>query len=936
MELNNNLGVKVNNAGESVQASPSAKSEGSQAIVFTTNLSKVIKNLTEKELKYLQEQGYDITKMTEADVTEALMPFYASSRPETSVKNTTIAPTVQSKESQTPEQLQANVVSTVAEPQSSEIVENSTIQAPISDVKLDAKEKNYISPTEVKIDYNSEDMKEFDILPEEGKYACDFYTLPKEERENFFVTELAKKLFGEQWNSMSPEEQAQALKTVEADLTKNVKSWKSLNAEDKEKLALAFYMASDDEATMNLRYDGDMEANFSEAREKSLDAQIEATAQAILNDPNRKLSAEDFNNKMTAEVEARFGTSQEAKKNFWANQLTYLEEKQASGMKLTEQEQHRLDLLTNLKNSHHEKRNDDKWQYALSNNFNYDYQTSTLGLMKKDEHYLEVYATRKAQYHANGIQNAEEKADKDATLDYLKHQFEGVDKRDEDAVRAKIIELQNNCSSPEEQIQLTKLLAELHGSKNAQFCNDNIMRLTMADAVAAEAKGKEPSVIVHHLNNGLSKAYEEGLVSSEAISGITYGMGKSLSKTHPEIILSVHDVMLNKKFGQAAAEGIVQATKDGVYQKDLEEKVYTRPLETVKNKDAIRTLSSGIPHTDKSIRIKTFNNYNDYAVKHKDAELVGSLGEGISKYDVDEQQQVMKTLMTSSYEFDDNTAQVLQKGFADQIQYCHKNNQLALHDEVMSSRFESVQTHAAGNIKNYDNSVKAEAVARVLDSGNIDAIQNICNDIVNSPASYPEVTGVVEMVAKAIVLESVYQSELESGDLNQKFLAGSLTLKELSKLTPKERREYFLDKFEKLSPLQKLEMIKKFVNSNMFGDVQKRTIYILIARSSLLKSMVDSGEGGKMLETPGMPPDAKNRVIKAMKQSTAGNVVQQRRDEKYKQYFEEEHIMLTQEKSKKYATPTGTFMKDTFTPNYISNEQLKKLKDVEATMYYNS
>ena len=58
--------------------------------------------------------------------------------------------------------------------------------------------------------------------------------------------------------------------------------------------------------------------------------------------------------------------------------------------------------------------------------------------------------------------------------------------------------------------------------------------------------------------------------------------------------------------------------------------------------------------------------------------------------------------------------------------------------------------------------------------------------------------------------------------------------------------------------------------------------------------------------------------------------------EKYKQYFEEEHIMLAQEKSKKYATPTGTFMKDTFTPNYISNEQLKKLKDVEATMYYNS
>lgn len=931
MELNNNLGVKVNNAGESVQTTPSTRTEGSRPIKFTTDLDlrKFIRNLTEKELKYLQEQGYDITKMTEADVTEALMPFYASSCPETSVKNTISAPTVQSEEAQSPEPLQANVVSTVAEPQSSEIIENSTIQAPISDVKLDAKEKNYISPTEVKIDYNSDDMKEFDILPEEGKYACDFYTLPKEERENFFVTELAKKLFGEQWNSMSPEEQAKALETVEADLSNNVKSWKSLNADDKGKLALAFFISSDDEETRNLRYDGNCDdyEKYEAARKQSLNDQIEVVASSLVKvrATENKEQEKNFNE---AIVE-RFGKSREAKKNLYANQLTYLTEKQNNGIELNEYEADLLEDLTIAKANYGK-----HWQRTFSSQLNSDNETSTFALMEKDEHYLDIRDSKTEQYYqnTNNRTEAEQKAEREAKLDWLQHQFENLDT--DRAKYKKFAELRNNCHTRKQQLELMELCKELKGMpKYMHICDTTGAEIAAAGALKKDANGEYNPTVIHHVFDDIKAAKDAGNeISDEGISNIMRGTTVVVGKEDPILATTIAYHGMDN-FGAAAATGVNDATESGECSVELQDQIYNGYLEKGKNKDAIRTLSSGIPHTDKSIRMKTFNNYNDYAVEHKDAELVGSLGKGISKYDVDEQQQVMKTLMTTSYEFDDETAQSLQKGFSDQIQYCHKDNQLALHDEIMGSRFEDVQAHAASNIRNYHDSVKAEAVGSVLTSGNKEAIQKVYDDIANAPSSYPEVT---EMAIRAYVAESIYQTAITNDDMDNKFFEGSLTFKELSKLTPKERREYFFDKFEKLSPLQKLEMIKKFVNSNMFGDVQKRTIYTLIARSSLLKSMVDDGEGIKMLETPGMPPDAKNKVIRAMKQSTAGKVVEQRKDEKYKQYFEEEHIVIAQEKLKKYATPTGTFMKDAFTPQIIGNEKLKMLKEIEATMYYNS
>ncbi len=64
---------------------------------------------------------------------------------------------------------------------------------------------------------------------------------------------------------------------------------------------------------------------------------------------------------------------------------------------------------------------------------------------------------------------------------------------------------------------------------------------------------------------------------------------------------------------------------------------------------------------------------------------------------------------------------------ADQISSCDKKNQLAMHEEISSSKYQEVVTHAAQNIHNYDESVQAQALRTTYEkasaTGNIEAIQ---------------------------------------------------------------------------------------------------------------------------------------------------------------------------------------------------------------------
>jgi len=105
-----------------------------------------------------------------------------------------------------------------------------------------------------------------------------------------------------------------------------------------------------------------------------------------------------------------------------------------------------------------------------------------------------------------------------------------------------------------------------------------------------------------------------------------------------------------------------------------------------------------------------------------------------------------------------------------------------------------------------------------------------------------------------------------------------------------------------------------------------------------LKDMVESGMGKTMLEA-GLPVDATNKIVNAMKISTNGTVINQRKelakDSGYKKYFESDIKLETKEvnNSNRYAT---FGLKDTFTPTFVDAKTRAELAKNKSTMFIKS
>lgn len=173
---------------------------------------------------------------------------------------------------------------------------------------------------------------------------------------------------------------------------------------------------------------------------------------------------------------------------------------------------------------------------------------------------------------------------------------------------------------------------------------------------------------------------------------------------------------------------------------------------------------------------------------------------------------------------------------ADQIQNCDKDNQLSMHNDIMSSRYTEVQEHAAGNIGNYDPSVQNDALNTVYSTGNQSAIDAAVESVANSSS-----VDVVEQVSPIVIADAAIKT-LESDEhafddlsaisteqtIFEKIASGAkLTSQEYASLSPAEKREYFIKFFKSLSPNEKIKLIK-----SISSGVQKRNIYKMIARTN--------------------------------------------------------------------------------------------------------
>lgn len=283
--------------------------------------------------------------------------------------------------------------------------------------------------------------------------------------------------------------------------------------------------------------------------------------------------------------------------------------------------------------------------------------------------------------------------------------------------------------------------------------------------------------------------------------------------------------------------------------------------------------------------------------------------------------------MQASNSFDKEDAIAIQTTLADQISKSHKDNQLAMHKEVMKSEYSEVQEYAASNIKNYDPSVQSKAIDVVYESGNSKAVQKVIDNLEKMP---PEVqkNEVTRLIGEITLKNSISVNELEAH-----FMGGELTVQDLSKMSASQRREYFLKQFEEASPAKKLEILLKMASSS--NGIHQRTIYTVIARfsPSLLKGMVDRGMGKTMLEA-GLPLDAVNKIIGIMKISTNNEVIQQlkelRQDSGFAKYFDKEN-----ESALKMATTVPPDFKEVFSAR-IDRKTMDELKKNKSTMYLKS
>lgn len=228
----------------------------------------------------------------------------------------------------------------------------------------------------------------------------------------------------------------------------------------------------------------------------------------------------------------------------------------------------------------------------------------------------------------------------------------------------------------------------------------------------------------------------------------------------------------------------------------------------------------------------------------------------VTRFDKRNQTEAFSTLKTNAETLmPESDAINALNSLSDQIQYCDKDNQLAMHETIMGSKYSEVQTHAAGNIKNYDASVQSKAIDAVYNSGNTDAIKTVVNDISSFKSVDVQQLEAIRDIGEALLLESTNSDENFLND--EKFLNGNLSYAEIKALPASERQQYIQNYFKKLPIEQKIKLISQIKDASM-----KKAIYVMIARtdSSLFAEICKDADRVANLLDMSLPDDVRFKI----------------------------------------------------------------------------
>lgn len=160
---------------------------------------------------------------------------------------------------------------------------------------------------------------------------------------------------------------------------------------------------------------------------------------------------------------------------------------------------------------------------------------------------------------------------------------------------------------------------------------------------------------------------------------------------------------------------------------------------------------------------------------------------------------------------------------ADQIQNCDKNNQLAMHNEMLNSKYSEVQEHVAGNIKNYDVSVQSKAIESIVATGNVKATEVAMTNLTSAPQVVQDdanLKGILNNAYSNTTIEYATNSEIQ-----QKIASGAkLTSQEFYALSPQEKQSYIANYFKSLPTAKQFKILSSLTDVNLKKTIFKRLI----------------------------------------------------------------------------------------------------------------
>lgn len=207
-----------------------------------------------------------------------------------------------------------------------------------------------------------------------------------------------------------------------------------------------------------------------------------------------------------------------------------------------------------------------------------------------------------------------------------------------------------------------------------------------------------------------------------------------------------------------------------------------------------------------------------------------------------------------------------QKILADDIVNFKKENQLAMHDILMTSKDDEVLAHTSSNIHRYDESVQAEAIKSSYRTGNQKAI-----DAVNSQIESCSKKAVAEASKEFNIKQSCAETEARTTKSasesyasavieNNKIINNLAEAAAVKGLSESEKTSYYIEYFMKTTDNGRYNLLSKLSDNQLKDVISKLCKY----NSSMIKGLVAQGLGKYVLQTIGKSPDVLYSTINIM------------------------------------------------------------------------